>query len=333
MNRSFALAIVSTLLASPLAAHAQDGGYVMKLSTATINDMQHEWMKRFAAAVERDSGGRIKAELYPGSQLGSIPRQIEGTQFGSIQGWIGPPEFLVGVDARYEALSAPGLFASREQDVRVLGDPPVRDMLLGLGASKGLAGVGLFPVGPSSIILRKPVHHLAEFKGTKIRVLASPFQLEMIKRMDASPIAMSLGDVLPALQQGTIDGALGTMAIYVTMHYRDVSKYIVQTGQPWVNDIAVLSRKWLESLPDDLQKVVRSDALTVSRDIVPFVNDFYAAQLKAWTAAGGELISPPADELADLNTKIASIGDDLSKDNPDLNAAVKLVAVSAARSK
>src|ERR1700728_907408 len=126
MNRSFALAIVSTLLASPLAAYAQDGkSYVMKLSTATINDIQHEWMKRFAAAVERDSGGRIKAELYPASQLGSIPRQIEGTQFGSIQGWIGPPEFLVGVDERYEALSAPALFTSAEQHLRVINDPPI----------------------------------------------------------------------------------------------------------------------------------------------------------------------------------------------------------------
>src|SRR5882724_13457907 len=77
------------------AAHAQaDKVMVMKLSTATINDTQHEWLKRFAALVEKDSGGRIKAEIYPASQLGAIPRQIEGVQFGSIQGWMGPPEFL-----------------------------------------------------------------------------------------------------------------------------------------------------------------------------------------------------------------------------------------------
>jgi TRAP-type C4-dicarboxylate transport system substrate-binding protein len=70
------------------ASAAEDKTYVMKLSTATINDVQHEWMKRFVAAVEKDSSGRIKGEIYPASQLGSIPRQIEGTQFGSIQGWI-----------------------------------------------------------------------------------------------------------------------------------------------------------------------------------------------------------------------------------------------------
>jgi TRAP-type transport system periplasmic protein len=65
---------------------AQDSQVItMRLSAATVNDAQHEWMKRFAVAIERNTGGRIKAELYPGSQLGSIPRQIEGTQLGAIQ--------------------------------------------------------------------------------------------------------------------------------------------------------------------------------------------------------------------------------------------------------
>jgi TRAP-type transport system periplasmic protein len=79
------------------AARAQDKTYVMKLGTATINESQHEWCKRFAAMVEKDSGGRIKPEIYPASQLGPIPREIEGVQFGAIQGYVGPPEFLVGV--------------------------------------------------------------------------------------------------------------------------------------------------------------------------------------------------------------------------------------------
>src|SRR4029077_2266891 len=56
------------------AAQAQDKTYVMKVTTPTINDAPHLLAKNFAAAVERDSGGRIKGEVYPASQLGSIPR-------------------------------------------------------------------------------------------------------------------------------------------------------------------------------------------------------------------------------------------------------------------
>ena len=319
-------------LASPAGAQTANP-IVMKLSTATLNDTQHEWLKRFAAAVEKDSGGRIKGEVYPASQLGAIPRQIEGVQFGSIQGWIGPPEFLVGVDERYEALSAPGLFSSQDQDVRVINDPPVHDLMLGLGANKGLAGVAIAPIGPSSIASRKPIHHFADFKGMKIRVLASPFQLEMVKRMDASPVAMTLADVMPALQQGAIDGALATITQYTTFHYQDAAKYVVESDQPYLNSMAVMSKKWVDGLPPDLQKIVRDDAASVSKDIVPFVKDFFAASRKAWTDNGGELASLPVDDQAAMVEKISSIGVDLSASKPDLNAAVMTVFASAKRNK
>src|SRR6202140_5352834 len=156
-------AIGLTLVAG--AALAQDKIYTMKITLPPLNDPSYFFAKNYAAAVEKDSGGRIKGEIYPASQLGSIPRQIEGTQFGSIQGWLGPPEFLVGVDERYQALSAPGLFMSWEQDIRVINDAAVRDMLFNLGLKKGLVGLGIFMIGPSPIITRKPIHHLADYKG------------------------------------------------------------------------------------------------------------------------------------------------------------------------
>ena len=315
-------------------AHAQASKtFVMKLGTATINDTQHEWLKRFAAAVEKDSGGRIKGEIYPASQLGSIPRQIEGVQFGSIQAWIGPPEFLVGVDERFEALSAPGLVSSTDQAVRVMFDPPVHDMVLGLGANKGLAGIGIVPYGPSSVAARRPLHQLADFKGAKIRVLASPFQLEMIKRMDASPIAMTLADVLPALQQGAIDAALSSLPVYTTMQYQDAARYVVDIDQPYISSIIEMSRKWLDGLPPDLQKIVRDDAESVSRELVPFVKDFYAKQQQLWTEHGGELARLPEADNAALTAKISSIGFDLSKSKPDLNKAVATVFESANHNK
>ena len=76
---------LALLLALPLgAAQAQQQTYVMKITTPTIHDIPDTWAKNFAAAVEKNSGGRIKGQVFPASQLGSIPRQIEGTQFGSI---------------------------------------------------------------------------------------------------------------------------------------------------------------------------------------------------------------------------------------------------------
>jgi TRAP-type C4-dicarboxylate transport system substrate-binding protein len=132
----FALTLVFSL--GP--TQAQDKTYVMKVTTPTINDGPHLLAKNFAAAVERESGGRIKGEVYPASQLGSIPRQIEGVQFGAIQAAVIPPEFFVGVDERFEVMAAPGLVTSLQHGQRVAADPAVLKLMLGLGANKGLHG-------------------------------------------------------------------------------------------------------------------------------------------------------------------------------------------------
>ena len=73
LRTSVAAGACTPLLGTTLgAARAEDKTYVMKLGTATINEAQHEWCKRFVAMVEKDSGGRIKGEIYPASQLGPI---------------------------------------------------------------------------------------------------------------------------------------------------------------------------------------------------------------------------------------------------------------------
>src|ERR1700761_9253133 len=146
---------VTPFAIAPAPARAADAPIVMKIGTATLNDMQHEFMKRYMEAVNKDSKGRISVQIYPASQLGSIPREIEATQFGSIQAWVGPPEFLSGVDPRYEALSAPNMFKDVAHANRGALDKQLLDAFLGLGTDKGLKGLALFVHGPTAFDTRK----------------------------------------------------------------------------------------------------------------------------------------------------------------------------------
>jgi TRAP-type transport system periplasmic protein len=311
-------------------ARAEDKTYVMKLGTATINEGQHQWCKLFVAMVEKDSGGRIKGEIYPASQLGPIPREIEGVQFGAIQGYVGPPEFLVGVDARYSVMSTPGLVNGMAQAIRMAADPELQKMMFSLGANKGIHGVALFVSQPSSIISRTPIRHLADIKGKKLRVLAADMQQEMLKRLGASPIAMTLGDVLPALQQGTIDGAVLATTVDATMKMYDAAKYITETGQPIIFSEAFVSKKWYDSLPPDLQKVIDTDAAKAATEVEPWVADFYEKERKLWSEHG-ELISLPADEQAQMMKMLASVGPDVAKTKPGLDKAYEIFAAAAKR--
>ncbi len=329
---AFALGALVLSLAPTLdAARAQDKTYVMKITLPTLNDSVHQLAKNYAAAVERDSGGRIKTEVYPASQLGSIPRQIEGVQFGAIQCAVIPPEFFVGVDERFEVMTAPDLVDSLEHGQRVAADPAVLKLMLGLGASKGLHGVGLFMATPSSVISRTPIRHLADFKGKKIRVFASQFPA--LERLGATPVAMTLGDVMPALQQGTIDGAVAALNVFTPMHFQDAAKYVTDTGQPAIFLIVEISSRWYGALPKDLQQVVDKDAATETVAINPFAIEVVEKMHKGWVAGGGELIDlPPAEQSAMLKT-LASVGDDVSKTKPTVRAAYQVMKEAAQRTR
>ena len=326
-------AFVILLGPRPCAFAADDKPAVMKISLATFNDALHQFAKEYATAVEKDSGGRIKVEIYPGSQLGSTQRQVEAVQFGAIQCIVVPPEFLAGIDERFELLAAPGLVNSMANGQRAAADTALKQLMLGLGANKGLHGVGLFMATPSSVVAIKPIRHLDDFKGKKIRVFPSQFQREALQRLGATPKPMTLGEVLPALQDNVLDGAVAATTVFVTMHYQEAAKYITETGQPAIFAIVELSKKWYDSLPTDLQSMLDKTANSESITINPWVFDFNAKARQAWIDGGGELIRLPADEQSAMLTALASVGEDLSKPKPELHAGYQIVTEAAQRSR
>jgi TRAP-type C4-dicarboxylate transport system substrate-binding protein len=329
--RLCAAVLLLSLVMSFAARAAGDKTYVMKITLATLNDTPHQFAKNFAAAVEKDSGGRIKAEIYPASQLGSIERQIEGVQFGAIQAAVIPPEFFVGVDERFEVLTATGLVTSMAGGQRLAADPAVRQLMLGLGTGKGLHGAGLFMATPSSIISRTPIRHLADFKGKKIRIFASQFQSVAMRRLGATPKPMTLAEVLPALQDNAVDGAVASTATFNAMHFQQVAKYVTETGQPAIFEIVEISEKWYNSLPTDLQQVLDKDAASQSVAINPQAVEINEQGRNAWVAGGGELISLPPDEQSSMQKILASVGDEVASTKPALNAAYKIVTDAAQR--
>ena len=312
-------------------AQAQDKTFTMKITTPTLNAALDQYAKVLAAAVEKDSGGRIKVEIYPASQLGSIPRQIEGTQFGAIQCAIIPPEFFVGIDERFEVLAAPGLVTSVAQGHKIAADPEVQKFYLGLGTDKGLHGVAVAYAEPSEVISKSAIRHVADFKGKKIRIFASEFQSAAFKRLGTTPVAMSPSDVMTAIQQGSLDSSVAGVELLSGLHFYDAAKYITMTNHAAIFYLVEISKKWYDTLPADLQQVVDKDAPSVASSFTPRAIEIDNAANKVWTDNGGELISLPADEQADMLKTMSSVGADVSKEKPALSDAYKIVTEAAKR--
>ncbi len=142
---------------------------------------------------------------------------------------------------------------------------------------------------------------------------------------------MTLGDVLPALQQGTIDGAIAGITVFSAFRYQDAAKYVTEVNQPSIFLMLEVSKTWYDSLPPDLQKIVDKDAAEETVAINPAAIDLFNKAREAWTANGGELISlSPADQ-AKLMETISSVGEDVSRPKPALHDAYRIVAEAAKR--
>jgi TRAP-type C4-dicarboxylate transport system substrate-binding protein len=205
-------------------------------------------------------------------------------------------------------------------------------MMLGFGADKGIHGAALFIAQPSNVIARSAIRHLADFKGKKLRVLAADMQQEMIKRLGGTPVAMTLGDVLTAMQQGAIDGSILAITVETSMHFWDASKYVTEINQPFIFSMTFLSKQWYDALPRDLQTIVDTDAGRASAEIDEWQIGGYAKARQVW-AEHGELISLPADEQAEMMQMLTAVGAEVAKRKPNLQQAYDVFAAVAQRAK
>jgi len=277
-----ALAALGAVTTLPVPRPVEAATYNFKCATATINDVQHELCKRYGARLEKRTNGAIKGQAFPASQLGSIPRMIEGVQLGTIEGWVGPPDFLVGVDPRFQVLTAPYLFNDMDHAYRVLNDREFMDRFLVMAEGKGLKGVSLVVYGPASIVSRTPIRTPDDMKGKKYRVLATPIETAMVASLGATGVPMPLGEVLPALQQGAVDGVQSALTVFTTFKYYDVVKYHANTNHYIITSILTISKKWYDTLPADLQKAVVEEGPAVHAELLPWTKNFYEEGVKLW---------------------------------------------------
>ena len=164
---------VAALALQPSSALAQKK-YHMKIGMATIKDPQQAWGERIGAEVMKRTNGQVTYQVFPASQLGKIPRQVEGIQLGTQEVFLTPPGFFVGVNQAFMVPDAPGLFLSQEHGHKTLTDPEFHDTFLGLAEKKGVVGAGLIVYEGTSIASTKAIRTPEDISGMKIRVLATP---------------------------------------------------------------------------------------------------------------------------------------------------------------
>jgi TRAP-type mannitol/chloroaromatic compound transport system substrate-binding protein len=105
---------------------------------------------------------------------------------------------------------------------------------------------------------KKPFSNLDELRRMKFR--SSGLGMEMMKTMGITVVTLAGGDVIPALERGTVDGAEWAIPSHdIVMGFQGAAKnyYMPDLRQPAsYQEVAINKKKW-EELPKDLQAIVK----------------------------------------------------------------------------
>lgn len=315
MNLVLAAALVAVM--TPVRAVE----YTLKWAVVTRGDMQEKFGHKLAEVLPKATNGRVEVKVYPGGQLGSPAALIEGLQLGTVEGYENPADFFTGVDARFGTFSIPFLFKDTAQANKVLADPEFNDLCMKMAEAKGLVGVNLAVAAESLYFgAKKPLRTLADFKGMKLRVNATPAERARMAALGATAVPMGLPEMITSLQNGVIDGTMSGISIYTNFNLQNVGKTLLETHDTLLISYGALSKAWLDKLPPDLAKIIVDEARKLQPWSRQTAVDEVAELRKKWIERGGEIITLPAAEQAELEKRLKPIGAEVTKSDPVLKA-------------
>lgn len=291
------------LAGAPAVLRAQ-GTYKSEYKMSTVVGPAFAWGKGgeiFANLVRERTGGRINIKQYPGASLvqGQQDRELSAMRQGIVDVLVGAPVNWSGTVKECGVFALPFLMPDHKAyDAVIASEVMTRDFFDVIRR----AGAEPLAVGETGYRQlsngKRPVIKPEDFRGLKIRVVASPMYQEIMTGMGANPTAMSWADAQPALASGAVDGQENPLEVFLAAKIHTLGqKYVTKWN--YSNDIllfAVAGPIWQSWSAED-QKIVRAAAQDAAREQLQIVRKLFAEDVEKVSALGVEVHVPTAAEL------------------------------------
>src|SRR5437667_5884722 len=103
---------------------------------------------------------------------------------------------------------------------------------------------------------KHPITTPADLKGLKMRVQQGRVFADTVNGLGANAVPMPFGEVIPAVQQGVIDGADLPIVNINALKIYEISKYVSMTYHNYGPTLLVMNLDVWKSLPPDQQKLI-----------------------------------------------------------------------------
>lgn len=241
---------------------------------------------------------------------------LQGISAGSIQGLLEPTSFLSGFDNVMNVVDLPYTFPDVWTTAKLLNGP-VGDALRDHLEARGLVSASFYPYGERNMILKFPVKKMSDFKGKKIRVMGSKMLQDEINVLGAAGVPMDVPQLYTALQQGVIDGLVGSPPFFWKLRYYELAKYLFTEPDGSVVTLFMIHKGWLDSLPADLRAAVLKSA----EEVQPMADKMtQGAKVKSYDVMqknGVKVINASPELKAQMKEACVSVIEKFLNENPD----------------
>jgi C4-dicarboxylate-binding protein DctP len=272
------------LLAGMAAAQAAEP-IIIKFSHVVANDTpKGKAADKFKQLAEQYTGGRVKVELYPNSQLYKDREEMEALQRGAVQ-MLAPSVSKFGpLGVReFELFDLPYLIPDAETVDRVT-DGDIGTNLFAKLEPKGLKGLAYWDNGFKQFSANRPLRKPEDFRGLKMRIQSSKVLEAMMRELGALPQVMAFSEVYSALQQKVVDGTENPLSNIYTQKMHEVQSHLTISNHGVIVYAVITNRKFWEGLPADVRPQLEkamAEATRYERDIAKKENESALAAVKA----------------------------------------------------
>lgn len=220
----------------------------------------------FQKMVEEGSNGDIKVELYPNSQLGSVPENIESMRTGGLEMCWASDAAIAGFVPEWNLVGLPFLFTSIDAAHEALDGDFGAELDKKLEEQCGIIDLANADVGFRNITnSKKTITSVADLKGIKIRTMTNTIHIEYFKALGAIPTPMAFSELFTALQQGTVDAQENPTAMIWNNRLYEAQKYMTISEHVWSSAPITIAKDFYESLPEEYQTLI-ADAAKATMD-------------------------------------------------------------------
>lgn len=250
-------------LAAP--AIAQRARVLRYGSMLPADSIYHRACVMFGDELAKLSSGKLKIEVYPDSQLGTIPEMMSAVQTGSLQMTMAVSAWFSKFMKPLDAFTLPYIVPSADRLQAALNGP-LGQRIAEMGESTGFQIIGYWLIGGRHIVNKlRPVTKPADCAGLKIRVINSQVYIQTFRALGATAVAMDPSELYLALQQGVVDGFEYPLPDLISYKFYEVSKYLSLDGHTTDFFLIAINKALWQGLSKDEQGMV-AQALKTAMD-------------------------------------------------------------------